>query len=368
MIRFRTLLCAASAACGLTLGFGVQAQTQITLSLPTGTSCTFANNTLNCTGSGAGVASCSINGQTTAVIGDTVTLTGSCVTASGAPDTGAWTGCGTSTASTCTITSSATVTLAGSAGGSKSKTVTFGAATCSISPQNPTVITGNSQTFSASCNFTPTTYSWTGCTSSQASCTLTPAAGGAVGVTASNGTSTASASTNYTVGTGAGAGVPTKCDDGDSSVSASAITQINGLPIKVSITNSQTAVFPIVVPAGVSKFTVPLVQTGDGSDRVPKSVWISKRPCFTPPASAAAASPLAGTTLAEGLIGYKVTTASWNFFVGSTSNVFYGGGFININVMPGDTWYMMVEWYSAKGGGCLSSSGCNVTVTPSLLN
>ncbi len=76
MIRIRTLLCAASAACGLALGFNVSAQVTVTLpvTLPACTSKTYvlSGGTLTCTtggGSGGTTPSCTLLGSTSSTVG-----------------------------------------------------------------------------------------------------------------------------------------------------------------------------------------------------------------------------------------------------------------------------------------------------------
>lgn len=367
MIRFRTWLCAATAAFGLTLGYGAQAQTNITIKLPSGSSCSFNGSTLDCSGGSSGAASCSISGKSSAVTGDTVTLTGSCVTATGAADTMTWGGCGQASGSTCTLTSSATITLTGGAGGSASKTVSFGAASCSISPNGAIVQSGTSQTFSANCNFTPTSYSWTGaCTGSSATCTVSPTVAGTVNLTASNGASSASASTDFSISTGGSSGIPSKCTDGKGSVTGPTINDFSGRAQTVKMSNSQVAVIPIVVPQGVSKFTVQLTEYGDATDRTPRNVWLSKNACSV----SSTAYPSFGQSYAEGMIGSNLKgAASWNFSIGSSSSIFYDPllGQILPSVRAGETWYMMVEWVSGRSGGCTATS-CQLQYTASSLN
>jgi hypothetical protein len=369
MIRFRTWLCAASAACGLILGSGAQAQIT-SIILPSG-GCVVSGSTLDCSGGGSGTASCTISGPSTVIPGIQSTYTGSCRTAAGAADsiTG-WTGCDSSNGSTCLLSQANTITVTGAAGGTASKTVSAGSASCSISPSNPTVQLGDSQTFSVSCNFTPTAWSWTGlCTGSQATCTTSPTSSGSVSVTASKGQTSASDSTNVNVSTGGGGGgtVPTTCDDGKQSVVAKTANVFNGLPISVSITDSQVAVFPIVAPAAGKAAQLVFFETGDPfSDKVPRNMWASKTPCYTPAAQrrfGLSSSPSAQVAYQVGGGG----TLNMNTVGGSI--VSFPSGFPLINAAPGETWYVMVE--NAVAGQCKqanSKGACNISLTPNPAN
>jgi hypothetical protein len=122
MIRFRTLLCAASAACGITLGFGAQAQTITTITLPSG-GCVVSGSTLDCTGGGVtpppSTPTCKLTGPASATVGDNATFSvGSCTNTSGAL-TYAWNvnGQGSSACtngggnSTCVVTSTTPATI-----------------------------------------------------------------------------------------------------------------------------------------------------------------------------------------------------------------------------------------------------------------
>ena len=100
MIRFRTLLCAASAAFGLTLGYTASAAT-LTVDIPACASYTLSGNTITCNTGSPGAPSCSISGASTGTVGTPVTLNGTCGT-----DTAlAWTGCAPS-GSSCSVSSS----------------------------------------------------------------------------------------------------------------------------------------------------------------------------------------------------------------------------------------------------------------------
>ena len=128
MIRFRTLLCAASAACGITLGFGAQAQTNLIISLPSSVTCSGSFPNITCTDSGGGPVTpvCSITGGAAGgTLGTPLNLNGSC----GSATPLAWGGCTSANGSTCTLNPPAigpiTVTLNAPGATGASKTITF---------------------------------------------------------------------------------------------------------------------------------------------------------------------------------------------------------------------------------------------------
>jgi hypothetical protein len=365
MLHIKTLLRAAVAIGVATFGLGAYSATNsVTISFPASVNCSFSNNTLSCSNAaGGGTASCTINGNSTGVIGDTITLTGSCTTAAGAADTATWGGCGTQTATSCSISSPNTITLTGAAGGSASKVVTFGDATCSISPSNPVVTAGNSQTFNASCNFTPASYSWTGaCVGASSSCTITPTAGGSLSLNATKGNTNASASTSFTVQAGGGGGsIPATCTDGTASVIGGTVDTFNGLPLRTKIKAGQTAVFPIVIPAGLPNIKVGFFEWGDNVDSTPRSAWISKTPCYATPTTKN--SLVSGSTHSSLQIAYSTPQGTIGIVVGGKSGVTVGRGpTFSLGAQPGETWYLMVQ---TTGPGCAGGS-CNVSVAPSL--
>ncbi len=125
MIRIRTMLCAASAAFGLTLGLNAFAA-QLTIDIPACSTYTLVGNTLTCNTSSPGNPICSISGPSSGTVGTAVNVNGSCGTDAAL----AWTGCSTSSGSVCTLNpnqaGAITVSLNGSAGTTgASKTVTF---------------------------------------------------------------------------------------------------------------------------------------------------------------------------------------------------------------------------------------------------
>ena len=120
-------------------------------------------------------------------VNTSVTLSASC---SGNPTSYAWTNCNSSGAS-CSATASTpgTVTYqvvgSNSAGNSAPATVQVGwqnpaPPSCSVTASNTTPMAGTNVTLTASCSGSPTSYTWTNCTSSAATCVATNANAGAV--------------------------------------------------------------------------------------------------------------------------------------------------------------------------------------------
>ena len=354
MISIRTLLCAASAACGLALGFNASA-TVLTVDVPCD-SFVLQGTTLTCGSANGGGGSCSISGPSSAITGATVTLTGSCKSGS----TLSWTGCiPVDNTNTCTLTSPATVQLNGSQGETQaSKTVTFGAASCSISPSSATVTTGTSgQTFSANCNFTPQAYSWTGCSSPNNSSTCTvPAQGSAgsvtVGLTASSGGTSATAPNAMVTFSPPVKGVPTQCSDGTKTVVADTINEFNGLPVMVGLKNGQTAIFPFVVPSVPNQsFIATYLQSGQSTDATGRQAWISKTPC-----------DMSGSDFGGGS-----SSASVRGVVDGGSS-YSGSPLLTLHAKAGDVWYMMFQNKSKFRGQWSDSCSlgtCNLVVKPS---
>jgi hypothetical protein len=188
-----------------------------------------------------------------------------------------------------------------------------------------------------------------------------------VNVTASKGQTSASDSTNVNVSTGGGGGgaIPVTCDDGKASVTAKTANVFNGLPIPVSITDSQVAVFPIVAPAAGKNAQLVFFQTGDFFDSVPRNMWASKTPCFTPAAQRRFTSPGASAQIAYQVGGGGTV----NLTTSGGSSVSFPSGFPMINAAPGETWYVMVE--NAVPGQCKqanSKGACNISLTPNPAN
>src|SRR5438445_1362703 len=72
--------------------------------------------------------------------------------------------------------------------------------TCTLAASNATPTVGATITLTAHCNKNPTTYVWTGCTSTASTCSTTAQSAGSVSysVTASNASSSGSASVSVT--------------------------------------------------------------------------------------------------------------------------------------------------------------------------
>ncbi len=376
MKSIRTMLCAAVAACGMTLGTLAFAQSTITISLPSSVTCTANGTAITCTSVGGGSPSCSISGNSTGVIGDSITLTGSCFTASGAADSMTWGGCGTAVGSTCTMTAAGTATLTGGTGGSASKTVSFGAATCSVTPVTPVITAGNSQTFTAGCNFTPTSYAWVDSTGnascgSSATCTLpgsatTAGASGTMSVTASKaGGVSAIGSTTWSASSGSGGGtIPAVCTDGTKSVTGSTISTFSGQRVIAGkLKKDQTMVIPVVMPAS-GAVSIKLYEYGDDTDRTSRDFWISKTPCYSDPNSSTAAGQYQSHQWASG-----TSQATMPVTIGANSYLDYGrnGSTLKLYAKPGETWYFMVQDATSSACGAYASSGCTVAVDASAI-
>jgi hypothetical protein len=150
---------------------------------------------------------CTVSSSTaSAIIGAVVTLTAACT---GSPMAYAWTNC-SSTTNTCAATASTIGTrsysvTANNAGGSStpvSTSVVWAAAptsggtrpSCTLTSGSASATVGSSVTLNASCTGSPTSYAWTGCSSTSSSCVAraTSAGTASYSMTAANasGTST----------------------------------------------------------------------------------------------------------------------------------------------------------------------------------
>jgi hypothetical protein len=137
-------------------------------------------------------------------VGMTITLTANC---NANPTSFAWTGCA-STTRTCSTTSQTAGTVSyavtasnASRAGSASLNVNWQAAppiTCTLTTSNASPTVGTTITLTANCNGSPTSYAWTGCTSTTNTCSTTSQTAGTVTymLTARNASSTGSASIN----------------------------------------------------------------------------------------------------------------------------------------------------------------------------
>ncbi|HXU53014.1 MAG TPA: hypothetical protein VN789_13300 [Casimicrobiaceae bacterium] len=318
MIRFRTWLCAASAACGLILGSGAQAQVT-SIILPSG-GCVVNGSTLDCSGGGVVTppsGTCSLSASTTTqTINQNVVLT---------------------------------VTCSGTSG-----TVLYGFT--ARNGANQSVGNPCNESIGKNCTFTltsPDTY------------TVTATAADSTGNLQVSPSS--KSITFQDVASGGGGGtIPTTCDNGKASVVAKTSNVFNGAPLSVAITDSQVAVFPIVAPAAGKAAQLVFFETGDPfSDKVPRNMWASKTPCYTPAASRRFAFPGPSAQVAYQVGGGGTINMST---VGG-SLVSFPSGFPMINAAPGETWYVMVE--NAVAGQCKqanSKGACNISLTPNPAN
>lgn len=316
MIRFRTWLCAASAACGLTLGFGAQAQTQITITLPTGSSCSYnsSSQTLDCTGGGGGsgpTPTCSLSASPNSSVTapGSITLTATCSNMTGALNY-AWSG------DACT--------------------------------SNP------------SSNKCQIDYAGTGPQSYTPKVTVTDSASptpNSVGPIAKTITFTQ-------VSGGGGGAIPGKCADGTSTKVGDTITAIDGALHSLQINGTTTAVFPFVVPPlqTGARITLTHLQTNDLVNNTPTAAFISKTPCDLGTPTVAGDSP-DGQWMSGDVQGGVATItgvvnggSSITFLQGSRGRV----NFSQVNMTAGDVWYLMFQFRDSNGkntctGNCLGN-------------
>jgi hypothetical protein len=314
MIRFRTLLCAASAACGITLGLGANAQNTLNIQLPSAVTCSGNGTTITCTANGGTPQgpSCTLNASTTsATIGSNVTLTTNCSNTTGAisygfDDSGGRAPCSQQSGAICTFTEQAA--------GNYVITATASDANGSIpvSPASKTI------TFST------------------------------------------------VVGGGGGGAIPQTCTDGSTSVTGPTITSFDGLPITATIANGQTAIFPVVIPAG-KMVQLGYVQTKP-NDGTLRWVWFSKTPCAVTPGPAIRTSLSPGTFQGGSQVALASSNGSLNVSVGTGSNVAIGRGTLIANAQPGETWYFMFQNKGLAGEPSCSASTCNVVINPIQIN
>jgi hypothetical protein len=366
MIRFRTLLCAAVAACGFTLGFTAQAQTTITsITLPSA-GCVVSGSTLDCSGGSVSQGSCSLTSNTgsfSALTGASITLTGACTTPTGA-DTFTWSGSNecASTGPTCTLTQTATVKITGSGGEKTSQLVSFTSGSCTFSPNNPTITSGGSQTFTVSgCTFNPASYTWTGCSSNTASCTLSNVtSGGSISVTAVNGSANWTGSTNYSVSSGIPVGVPATCPNPSGGNLTTVVTPVftgaTGNSPTYKISNTQILVVPMQLPAGKWQFSA-----GDSSTGSKRNAFVSQNPCFittsptwTPAKGNYASVQWANNTNTPTLSSWSangVAPLGMNITKSLVSTNF------SMSTVPGDTWYLIF-----RNVDCANGASCPLTI------
>jgi hypothetical protein len=219
MIRFRTLLCAASAACGLTLGINASAAT-LTLSIDACQTFSMTSDgviTCNTSGGTGPTASCSLTPTSPSVaIGVDKVLTMTCSNMAGAV-TYSWTGCTSKAGNTCTVNLPNVTSV-------------------------PVSVTAADGTNNISKGTTVTSFD--------------PNAGG-----------------------GGGGTIPTTCtSDGSKVVVGPTIRNFDSQPVFVGLPNKQTAVYPFVIPQS-GNFQLRYFQSGDGSDATSRMAYVSKTPC-----------------------------------------------------------------------------------------
>ncbi|MEO8849150.1 MAG: hypothetical protein ABI440_11065 [Casimicrobiaceae bacterium] len=221
MIRIRTLLCAASAACGVALAFTATAAT-LTLDIPACNTVSLNGNTIVCgTSGGSGpTPSCSLSPTNPSVaIGSSTTITASCSNFPG-PFTYSWTGCTSGgSGNTCTISSSQVGTI-------------------------PVSVTAQDS----------------------------------VPNSVSKGTTVTFYDPNAGTG-GGGTAIPTTCaSDGSKTIVGKTIQVFNNQYSLPNLSNKSTAIFPVVIPAS-GKMLFQFYQNGDGTDATVRTAYIAKTPC-----------------------------------------------------------------------------------------
>jgi hypothetical protein len=304
MIRFRTLLCAASAACGITLGFGAHAQTITTITLPSG-GCVVSGSTLDCSGGAVtpppSTPTCKLTASaTSATVGDNVTFSvGSCANTSGAL-TYAW-----------NINSQ----------GSSACTNGGGNATCVITSTAPA-------TFSVAVNVTDTN--------------------GAVSVTGSP----KSIAFNAVSSGGDGATIPASCSDGTKTVKLSTVNAFDGFQVGLDNFGSGQVGYWIVnvppMPAN-TQIAFSVYQYGNPANM---NYYMSKTDvCST------ATQVLKGVT--TGSIYGGVNDGQTGF----TTSVM--APLPKVHMQSGETWYVMVR--PARSTSCKSTL-CSPYLKPQIQN
>jgi hypothetical protein len=200
--------------------------------------------------------------NTTPQVGQTITITSSC---SNSPTTWTWKAGCTSTTSSCTDSAAAagpktyTMSATNAVGNSPDASVVVNwqplptaPPACTVTSSNMSPSTGQNITLTASCTNAPTSYAWSGCTSSTSTCSTTSASAGSVtyGVTATNqiGTSPqATVQVTWSQSTGGAnyCGVNTRYIDIPWGSTTRYLTSANG-----GFPQGKVFVFSITVPAG----------------------------------------------------------------------------------------------------------------------
>lgn len=300
MIGFRTLLCAASAACGLTLGPSAFAA-QVTIDVPGCASFSFIGNTLSCnTNSGTEtVPACSISGSShSATTGSTVNLTASC-----SPPATSYTWSGVN----CT-------------NGNSSQT-------CGVK----SITSGE---------------------------TLTAK------VTGTNSVGTGSQSAGYSVafsdsppptGGSGDVNIPASCGDGSKTVQGATISNFDGNPVSVSIGKGQTAVIPIRVPAGSGSAIIQYFRMGGTSDQVSAVGWVSKTACDL-------TKDLTFGEHASNQWVFGEAATNLNGMLDGRSSIETSSTGYTLHMKQGEVWYVMLQNKTRTGRDSCDGSSCSVSL------
>jgi len=306
------------------------------------------------------VPNCAVSASKTApMLGETVTLTASC---SGSPTSYQWTGCA-AVGAQCTAaqtvagakTYSVIATNAAGPGAQANATVNWQAPptsvpVCTVSASNTSPFTGTAITLTASCNNSPSSYTWTGCSSASATCVATSNSAGSVtyGVSAANVVGNSAAATvavnwqqstappdfcsayNDVVRIGAPwAGGPTYPTDYGGAFRANEVLVIS-ITVPASAANAANKLFS----ASVTEY---------GGSPTFRDMRLSRSPCDF--------SRAVDPTGANGPI-----SAGYN---GQTVAV---SGTVGVNMQAGQTYYISVRNWSALSGATCKSSTCNLLV------
>ncbi|MEP7061718.1 MAG: hypothetical protein ABI881_04945 [Betaproteobacteria bacterium] len=300
MIRIRTLLCAASAACGLALGINASAAT---LSLSVDACDSFSM-------SPQGVITCNTSGGAGPV------------------------------------------------------------ASCSLTPDAPSVAIGSSKTLTMNCSNMggAISYAWTGCAPSGNTCSVTQTQVGPVpvSVTASAGVNNISKSTTVTFfdpsagGGGGGAGIPTTCSDGTKVVSTT-INAFDGQPVSLAIGSgtSQTGIFKVVVPQGAGpNISLVWLRSGGTTDGTPAVAYVSKTACDMP------SQHRANGSYPSQQWSFGTSSTTLNGLVDGLSTIIRGNLGDVLHMAPGDVWYLMFQNKDSRGSSTCKSGTCAVVIKP----
>jgi hypothetical protein len=343
--------CSTSSAAAGAKTFGVVASNSTGTSAPASTTVTWQSQP---------VPNCSVSASKSSPIAgiDTITLTASC---SGSPTGYQWSGC-TPVGAQCTVAEAAAggksynvVASNGAGSGPQAGvTVNWQAAptsppACTISASNSSPFTGTSVTLTASCNNSPSSYAWTGCSSASATCVTTSSAAGALNY---------SVSASNIVGQGAAASTTVSWQQStappDFCSAYSDVVRISkswgGVPTYPSdyggaFRASEVLVIAVTVPASAanasSKLFSASVSEYQGAG-ISRDFRLSRSPCDF--------SRSLDSTGANGPISIGGR--------GSTTTV---SGNVGFNMQPGDTFYISIRNYFNGSLQCTTST-CNAIV------